>query len=189
MKQTGLTLKERQDAVAWAENTSWIDRREYEKDEEYMACVRDILENPVFQSMEEYIQHGHTTCRAHSIQVSYMAYRLCRKFDWNACAAARAGLLHDLFLYDWHTHAKETGSHFHGYTHPRTALTNAKQHFELNAIEENCILRHMWPLTPIAPKYWEGYAIVYADKVCGLGEVGTHVKCFVTCLLRGVRHA
>lgn len=25
-----------------------------------------------------------------------------------------AGLLHDLFLYDWHFHAKETGNYFHG---------------------------------------------------------------------------
>ncbi|MDO4295968.1 MAG: HD family phosphohydrolase [bacterium] len=141
-----------------------------------MELVGDILEHPVFLSMEEYIQHGHTTCRAHCIQVSYMAYKLSLRFGLDAKSTARAGLLHDLFLYDWHTHAKETGEHFHGLTHPRTALRNAREHFVLNAIEEDCILRHMWPLTPIPPKYWEGMMIVYADKVCGAAEVGRHVK-------------
>lgn len=174
-----LTLKEKRDAVRWAEDTLWVDRREYEKDETYMAYVQDILEHSVFQSMEQYIQHGHTSCRAHCIQVSYMAYQLSRRFGLDARSVARAGLLHDLFLYDWHTHAKETGEHFHGLTHPRTALNNARLYFNLNEIEENCILRHMWPLTPIAPKYWEGMTIVYADKVCGAAEVGRHIKAWI----------
>ena len=70
-------------------------------DEEYLDSVKDILDHPVFRSMEQYIQHGTTTCLEHSIRVSYMAYRLCRKFGGNWRSAARAGLLHDLFLYDW----------------------------------------------------------------------------------------
>ena len=43
---------------------------DYTGDQEYMECVRDILEHPVFQSMDQYIQHGTTTCKAHCIQVS-----------------------------------------------------------------------------------------------------------------------
>lgn len=180
LDKAGLTLKEKRDAVKWAEDTSWIDNRLYEQDEEYMEYVGDILAHPVFQSMEEYIQHGHTTCRVHCIQVSYMAYKLSKRFGLDARSAARAGLLHDLFLYDWHTHAKETGEHFHGFTHPRTALNNARKYFSLNEIEEDCILRHMWPLTVVAPKYLEGYTIVYADKFCGMGEVARHLRAWVT---------
>ena len=101
------------------------------KDQEYLDCVRDILDHPVFQSMDEYIQHGNTTCKEHCMRVSYVSYRLCRRFGGNWRSAARAGLLHDLFLYDWHTHAKETGHRFHGFTHPRTALENARKYFKL----------------------------------------------------------
>ena len=86
----------------------------YISDPEYMECVSDILDHPVFQSMDQYIQHGTTTCKCHCIQVSYLAYKLCKRFGGNWRSAARAGLLHDLFLYDWHTHARETGDHFHG---------------------------------------------------------------------------
>ena len=92
---------------------------EITEDQEYMECVKDILCHPVFQSMDQYIQHGTTTCKTHCIQVSYLGYKLCKQLGGNWRSAARAGLLHDLFLYDWHTHAKETGQYFHGFTHQR----------------------------------------------------------------------
>lgn len=145
--------------------------KEYEKDNDYIECVQDILEHPVFLSMDAFIQHGDTTCKDHCIQVSYLAYRLCKERGWDHRSAARAGLLHDLFLYDWHTHARETGEHFHGYIHPRKARDNADRYFQPSEMERNMILRHMWPLTPIPPKYKEGYILLYADKYCGLAEV------------------
>ena len=90
----------------------------YEEDREYLDCVEDILEHPVFRSMDQYIQHGETTCKDHCIQVSYRAYQTCRKHGWDWRAAARGGLLHDLFLYDWHVPAKVRGHYLHGFTHP-----------------------------------------------------------------------
>ena len=53
--------------------------REWYRDQGYLECVRDILEHPVFQSMDQYIQHGTTTCKAHCIQVSYLGYKLIVK--------------------------------------------------------------------------------------------------------------
>ena len=81
------------------------------RDPEYLALVQDILEHPLVRSMEAYTQHGETSCLRHSINVSYLSYLYCRDHGWQARAAARAGLLHDLFLYDWHFHAKETGKY------------------------------------------------------------------------------
>lgn len=66
---------------------------EYLMDPGYMECVADILDHPVFQSMDQYIQHGTTTCKCHCIQVSYLAYKLCKRFGGNWRSAARAGLL------------------------------------------------------------------------------------------------
>lgn len=163
--------QEKQQLIEWVEDKDWVVRQQYEEDIEYLSCVSDILNHPIFQSMDQYIQHGDTTTKIHSIQVSYLSYKICRRLGWDAAVAARAGLLHDLFLYDWHTHAKETGNRFHGFTHPKTALLNADKYFTLGEIEKNIILRHMWPLTPIPPKYLEGMAVVYADKICGLVEV------------------
>lgn len=142
----------------------------------FLECVRDILEHPAFQSMDQYIQHGGTTCLEHCLRVSYMSYLICRRKGLHFCEAARGGLLHDLFLYDWHVHGRETGEHFHGFTHPRTALENAEKYFSLTERERNLILRHMWPLTPLPPKYREGYVVIYADKLCSLEEIWLSVR-------------
>lgn len=139
-------------------------------DDEYLAQVRDILEHPTVRSMEQYIQHGDTTCLRHSINVSYLSYLYCKQHGWNARAAARGGLLHDLFLYDWHLHAKQTGEHFHGYTHPRRALENATRLFSLTDREKEIILRHMWPLTVVPPHCREAYAVLMFDKYCSMME-------------------
>ncbi len=174
-----MTQEETYEAVRWAEDSSWVELEHYDEDPDYMDCVRDIMDNPVFQSMDEYMQHGDTTCKTHCIKVSYMSYRICRRMGWEYAEAARAGLLHDLFLYDWHTHARETGEHFHGFTHPRTAMNNAVKYFDLTEKEKNMILRHMWPLTPIPPRSREGMVIVYSDKFCGLIETVARIKRWV----------
>ena len=168
----------RQAAGDWKRNT------EYEKDRDYLACVRDILDSGIFQSMDQYVQHGATTCREHCLQVSYLTYRICRDRGWDARAGARAGLLHDFFLYDWHTHARDTGNRFHGLTHPRTARDNAVRWFQIPEKEQNLILRHMWPLTPVPPRYKEGFALLYADKVCTAAEVAAQAGAAFAMALR-----
>lgn len=144
--------------------------QKYEEDRDYLDCVEDILVHPVFCSMEQYIQHGETTCREHCIQVSYRAYLLCRKHGWDWRAAARGGLLHDLFLYDWHAPVKERGHRFHGFTHPGTAAENAEKYFSISPKERQIIRRHMWPLTVVPPTSMAGMAVMWEDKVCGLAE-------------------
>lgn len=151
-------------------------RQSTELDQQYIEYAADILEHDIFKSLDDYIQHGKTTCRTHCLQVSYLSYSICQKAGLDARAAARAGLLHDLFLYDWHTYGKQTGKRFHGFTHPRTALNNAKKYFDLTDKEKNMILRHMWPLTPIPPSSREGMILVFADKYCSMQEILAHVK-------------
>lgn len=143
---------------------------ELPEDEEYLTLVRDILENESVQSMRNYIQHGQTSCLDHSLHVSYLTYRYCKDHDLDYRAAARAGLLHDLFLYDWHFCRRQVKGYFHGFTHPRKALRNAEEQFHLTARERDMILRHMWPLTPIPPRYKEGYILLWFDKCCSLCE-------------------
>lgn len=176
MRGFHLSAAERRAAARWAADTSWSEQEKYLEDKGYMECVRDILEHPVFQSMENFIQHGMTSCKAHCLQVSYLSYHICRRFGWDYRKAARAGLLHDLFLYDWHTHARETGNHFHGFTHPRAALNNARKYFSLTSGEEDIILCHMWPLTPVPPKSMAGMSVVYADKLCSVTETALLIR-------------
>lgn len=154
----------------------WLYGKECYKDKKYMKCVYDIMDNDKFKEMSNYIQHGTTTTLEHCLSVSYMSYKLCKHLRLDYVSAARGGLLHDLFLYDWHTHFKETGNRFHGFTHPKTALSNAEKYFELNEVEKDIIVKHMWPLTLIPPKTMEGFVVMYADKYCGLIETADKIK-------------
>ncbi len=139
-------------------------------DETYLAVVDDLLASEVVRGMERYIQHGGTSCLRHSINVSYLSYRYCKDHGWDAVAAARGGLLHDLFLYDWHEYRRQPGERLHGFEHPRKALANAEQAFHLTETERDIILRHMFPLTLTPPRTREAYAVVMFDKYCSLME-------------------
>ena len=85
-------------------------------------------------------------------------------------------MLHDLFLYDWRDEPRKRGELPHGFTHPQKALENAREHFELDKLEEDIIVKHMWPLTIKMPKYPESYVIVMMDKYAALLEFGVHCK-------------
>lgn len=145
-------------------------------DRQYIACVTDILQHPKFQQMSQYTQHGTTTTLEHCMSVSYLSYKIARSYHLDYRSAARGALLHDLFLYDWHSVVKDTGNHLHGLTHPKTALLNADKYFSLNDKEKDIILKHMWPITIVPPKYAEGYIVSYIDKYCGFAETWKCMK-------------
>lgn len=132
----------------------------------YLRCIADLLANDKVKSMSKYIQHSDITCLEHSISVSYYSYLVCRflHLDWRS--AARGGLLHDLFLYDWH---KPHPGKFHAFSHPTTALKNA-QIFNLNETERDIIKNHMWPLTIKPPRSLESFIVSLVDKYCAFIE-------------------
>ena len=139
--------------------------------DDFYACIEDIARHPVVLRMKLYPHHGHTNCYEHCLHVAFCNYRWCRFLHLDAVSAARAGMLHNLFLYDWHTHAKKTGNYFHGLTHPKTAYRHAVKFFELNRTEKDIILSHMWPVTFFRfPKTKEGWITTLTDKYCGLLE-------------------
>lgn len=135
---------------------------------EYTNCVDDLLQSEIANSMNCCIQHGSVTCLEHSISVSYYSYMLCRLLHLDYRSAARGGLLHDLFLYNWHK-SKQTGG-MHSFTHPYMALSNANKYFLLNKIEKDIIVKHMWPLTIKFPRYRESYVVSFVDKYCAVLE-------------------
>lgn len=118
-------------------------------------------------------QHGVVTTFAHSIRVACLSVWLADRMHlWNRVdqrALVRSALLHDYFLYDWHKW--DNGTHrLHGLTHGQTALLNASRDFQLGSVERDSIARHMFPLTPIPPKYLEGYIVSVADKISATRE-------------------
>ena len=125
-----------------------------EEAKEYFEFVKDLLDSDVVNEMKNFRHHYSTTCYQHCINVSYYNY---------------------LVLYDWRDREKKKGEMPHGMTHPKVALNNAKQHFEIGKREEDMIVKHMWPLTLKFPKYAESYVIVCIDKYTAMLEIGSYL--------------
>lgn len=133
--------------------------------------IKKLNENGQLFEMSNYIQHGNTTTLTHSLAVAYYSYllalRLPLRFD--AVSVIRGAMLHDYYLYDWHT--PDISHKLHGFTHPKTALDNARKHYSLNAVEEDIIVKHMWPLTLTkAPLCREAMLVCLVDKYISSAE-------------------
>ena len=132
----------------------------------------DILKSDNFYRTKQHIQHGNVTVNDHVRDVAMYSLALSEKLhiSCNREELIRGALLHDYFLYDWHTPDKVKPHRLHGFFHPGRALKNASREYKLTEREKDIIRKHMWPLTPIPPKYREAWIVTTADKWCSLME-------------------
>ena len=151
------------------------DKQEILKDEEYLSLIRDLLRQPKVIQMRQYRQHHNVNCFDHCLFVSYNTYLICKKNNLDYVSAARAGMLHDLFLYDWRKRENGRKGH-HAFTHPKEALRQALTITDLNDKEQDIIKNHMWPVTPRLPKYKETYIITFVDKYFAVAEAFINVE-------------
>lgn len=138
---------------------------------EFYEEAKEILEHPVVLQMKQFNHHSQTSCYQHCVHVSYYCYRIAKILGWDAKALMKGGLLHDLFLYDWHDYTPGENERLHGFEHPNKALFNAHKYFKLTRKEGDIIVKHMFPLTLTLPSYKESYVIIMVDKFVSSCEV------------------
>ena len=138
---------------------------------EYYQIVGEILEHPEFIKRKEYMHHDKISVYDHCLAVSKLSYKIAKKMNLDYKSAAIGGLLHDFYRKPWQNN-KNTGKFLdaHGFTHARDAMLNAHRFFPhlMNEKIDNIILRHMFPLNKIPPKYKEGWIITILDKYVSL---------------------
>lgn len=137
----------------------------------FLNYGQHITSSEKMNEERNFTQHRGTSVYEHSIGVAYTSYFIAHHIPirFNEQSLVRGALLHDYFLYDWHI---EDDSHkWHGFCHPRIAKEKAREDYEINDLEANIIHRHMFPLTPIPPKYREGVLVSIMDKVCAVCEM------------------
>lgn len=153
------------------DETKGRDNITVEEKREFLNIVKELLQVNQVQEMSRYLQHGNTNTLTHCLVVAYYSYRLAlllpMRFQYKSLI--RGAILHDFYLYDWHIPDK---SHkLHGFVHPKFALSNSRRYFSLDFIEEDIILKHMWPLTLSAvPSCRESLLVCMVDKICSLAE-------------------
>ena len=129
----------------------------------------EILNRPVYQTLQSFIQHGSVTTYEHSLHVACCAFWLNLRLHIHADERelVTACLLHDFYLYDWH----KKGDSLHGYHHPKIAAKYAKLHFSVSNRVISAIETHMWPLTLFhLPSNRTAWLLTIADKICSVQE-------------------
>lgn len=138
------------------------------KDREYKKIVKDIFRNVEFKKLYNIEHHGISRME-HSIKISYYSYRVAKKLGMDYVSVARGGLLHDFFLDGDERNGKE--KFLDTFTHPKRALDTSMEYFNVNDIEKNIIVSHMFPIYISIPKYKESFLVNLVDKVIGCKEL------------------
>ena len=149
--------------------------------EQWFNIVKNILLNEEFQKRRLF-KHHKKSVWDHCVEVSFKSFKLSskRKTDNRVCAIG--GLLHDFYPYAWQyskeleefdssyldrLNRKEPLLKKHGFTHAREAYENYLKYFKEYEDERisNCIIRHMFPLNIVPPKYKESWIVTISDKL------------------------
>ena len=131
--------------------------------------VEEMAKDPRVLRMKSFTQHGKVSTYEHSLSVARMSLRLAKGLRLNVDRAemVRGALLHDYYLYDWHSR----GDKLHGYHHPDIAARKADEDFSLTSKERDIIRTHMWPLTFLhVPSSKEAVIVCIADTICSSKE-------------------
>lgn len=144
-------------------------QRRARREADLQRILAPLCSSSQVQEMHRFVQHGDTTTWRHCYRVARFSYFFCLRFGLDAEAAARGGMLHDLFLYDWHTTSMDGMEH--ALHHPEIALRNACSVASLTEQEQDIILCHMWPLTSRRPGSPEAMVVSMMDKYAATAEV------------------
>ena len=130
----------------------------------------ELMASPGMQLEKTFLQHGAVSVFEHSVNVACLCLWLAflMKCTVNYGALVKGALLHDYFLYDWHV--PDASHRLHGFTHPGQAVKNAERDFGLSVIERDMIRTHMFPMTPVPPRYRESRILCMADKIAAAQE-------------------
>lgn len=146
----------------------------YNEDPIFQELILEIINHPEYEKLKEFHHHQNSTYY-HNIKVAWLSYLVGRRLNLKLKDLVRGALLHDFFLYNWRKEKPEDGK-LHAFAHPKEALSNSKKHFApLTLIEEDIILKHMWPLTIIPPKYIESFLVCIVDKIVATKEFSVEI--------------
>ena len=143
----------------------------YNNDEEYLFIINNIMHNEEFKKIEN-IKHHNTTRLNHSIKVSYYSYKIAKSLKLDYKDVARGGLLHDFYTDEiCECNKVKDKIKLFSTQHPKDAVNNSLNYFNLSEKEINIIETHMFPVDYRVPKYAESWIVSLVDKVLSFGEV------------------
>ena len=133
---------------------------------DFAAIAEEIINSERYQSLKNEDHHG-LSRYDHSIRVAKNTYNLSKKMKLDYISATRGALLHDYFTDEEYRNTKGMKKYS---MHPVIALNNAIREYDLNSIEENVIVSHMYPMGKTKPNCKESWLVTCVDKGVAIYE-------------------
>ena len=133
---------------------------------EFESIASEIINSDKYQSLKSENHHG-LSRYDHSLRVARNTYRISKRLNLDYISATRGALLHDYFTDEEYRNTKGMKKYS---MHPVIALNNAIREYELNPIEENVIVSHMYPMGKTRPNCKESWLVTAVDKGVAIYE-------------------
>ena len=164
--------------------------------EQWYLIVEPFLVSEEFQKRKLFKHHTRSVWE-HCISVSFKAYKYSINLSADSRVCAIGGLLHDFYPYAWQyseelenydskylerLNKKESLFKKHGFTHAKEAYENYLKYFGEYKDKRisNCIIRHMFPLNIIPPRYKESWIVSFVDKIDSIKDTSYIIKAMLT---------
>ncbi len=141
---------------------------------EFHSIIDKYTAHPRVKRMNDFSQHGNITTYAHCYRVARYSYWLAKrlKLEVDLDVLIGGAMLHDMFLYDWHTIGRMNP--YHATNHAELACRNAIRYLGIDSHTQDVIRSHMWPVNITKlPRSREAVVVCMADKWCSLVETIT----------------
>lgn len=133
---------------------------------EYYNIYSEFYNVNKYREMKTIVHHGNNRL-SHINRVAKMSFYVSKLMRVDYISSTRGALMHDFFTTN-DLNKKKYNTYLKN--HPTQALNNSKQYFDVNEVEEDIIVNHMYPLTTHKPKYKESYIVCISDKIVSLYE-------------------
>ena len=133
----------------------------------FKKIAYEIINTKKFKDLKNEKHHG-ITRQTHVLRVSKYTYKISKMLRMDYISATRAALLHDYFT---NKDMENSNSFKRGIKHPDISYINACKDFQINKLEKNAIISHMFPLCHEIPKYKESWVLTIVDKCVAAYEM------------------
>jgi len=121
-----------------------------------------------YRELKSMIHHG-TNRLDHINRVSKMSFYISKALKLDYVSCTRGALVHDFFTKEDLSRNKKRYNSFLR-EHPKIAYNNACKFFDINEIEKDVVLTHMFPVVKGKPNYRESKVVCICDKLVSIYE-------------------
>ncbi|NLC48424.1 MAG: HD family phosphohydrolase [Tenericutes bacterium] len=135
---------------------------------EYYNIYSEFNNINKYRALKTILHHGNNRL-SHIDRVAKLSFFVSKNIGVDYISCTRGAMMHDFFTTE---DISKNDNNYNQFLkkHPLEALNNSKEFFDVNDIEKDIILSHMYPITSEKPKYIESKIVCTCDKVVSLYE-------------------